>query len=156
VNAKRFQQILIGVLSFVAVVSTVLLFQTRSAMSSKPECPACPEQAPAVQIPASRCDAGGPGANDALAVIHAQAVWLRRLATRVQQLAGVGSGDRLRNWLRQQLPKPGARYALPMPKKTLAAQLGMTPETLSRSLRSLQEEGLLAVEGRTLHRLGEL
>jgi len=72
VNAKRFQQILIGVLSFVAVVSTVLLFQTRSAMSSKPECPACPEQAPAVQIPASRCDAGGPGANDALAVIHAR------------------------------------------------------------------------------------
>ena len=41
-------------------------------MSSKPECPACPEQAPAVQIPASRCDAGGPGANDALAVIHAR------------------------------------------------------------------------------------
>lgn len=92
----------------------------------------------------------------ALAVIHAQAVWLRRLATRVQQLAGVGSGDRLRNWLRQQLPKPGARYTLPMPKKTLAAQLGMTPETLSRSLRALQEEGRLTVEGRTLHRLGDL
>lgn len=71
-NSRRFQQILIGALSFIAVVSTVLLFQTRSTMSSKPECPTCPEQAPAVQMPASRCDAAGSGVSDALAVIHAR------------------------------------------------------------------------------------
>ncbi len=92
----------------------------------------------------------------ALAVIHAQAVWLRRLAARIQELSGTPSGDRLKNWLRQHLPAVGTSYTLPVPKKALAAQLGMTPETLSRALRSLQEEGCLHVEGRTLRRLGAL
>lgn len=92
----------------------------------------------------------------ALAVIHAQAVWLRKLTTKVQQLAGTASGDRLRGWLRQQLPRAGASLTLPMAKKTLAAQLGMTPETLSRSLRALQEEGRLEVQGHQIKRLGDL
>ena len=92
----------------------------------------------------------------AMAVIHAQAVWLRRLTRKVQELSGTPSGDRLRAWLRQQLPAPGSTLQLQMPKKALAAQRGMTPETLSRSLRSLQEEGALEVTGRLLRRRGPL
>jgi CRP/FNR family transcriptional regulator len=38
-------------------------------------------------------------------------------------------------------------------KKVLAGQLGMTPETLSRGFRSLQDLGFLRVDGTTLHRL---
>jgi len=88
----------------------------------------------------------------ALAIIHAQAVWLRKLTHTVEQLTGSDSSDRLRNWIREQVPRGGS-LVLPVTKKVLAAQLGMTPETLSRGLRNLQDQGLLRVTGTTLHRL---
>ncbi len=88
----------------------------------------------------------------ALAIIHAQAVWLRRLTHTVEQLTGSDSADRLLNWIREQVPAGGS-LVLPVTKKVLAGQLGMTPETLSRGLRNLQDLGFLRVEGTTLHRL---
>lgn len=36
-------------------------------------------------------------------------------------------------------------------KKTIAARIGMTPESFSRSLRQLSDQGLLVVEGRKVH-----
>jgi CRP/FNR family transcriptional regulator len=87
----------------------------------------------------------------ALAIIHAQAVWLRKLAHKVEQLTS-GSADRLATWIHEHMPDNGL-LVLPMTKKALAAQLGMTPETLSRSLRGLQDQGVLRVEGTTLRRL---
>jgi len=91
----------------------------------------------------------------AQAIIHAQAVWLRKLTHTVEQLTGSDSSDRLRNWLREQMPASGA-LVLPVTKKVLAAQLGMTPETLSRSLRNLQNLGVLRVAGTTIQRLKRL
>jgi CRP/FNR family transcriptional regulator len=88
----------------------------------------------------------------AQAIIHAQAVWLRRLTHTVEQLTGSDSADRLLNWIREQVPAGGS-LALPVTKKVLAGQLGMTPETLSRGFRSLQDLGFLRVDGTTLHRL---
>ena len=91
----------------------------------------------------------------ALAVIHAQAVWLRRITQKVQELSGSDSLERLRTWLRTQLPEQ-AFLALPVTKKALAAQLGMTPETLSRGLRIFQDQGLLEVQGMRLRKTGPL
>jgi CRP/FNR family transcriptional regulator len=88
----------------------------------------------------------------ALAIIHAQAVWLRRLTRTVEQLTGSDSGDRLQTWIREHVPAGGS-LVLPVTKKVLAGQLGMTPETLSRGLRQLQDQGALRVTGTTLHRL---
>ena len=88
----------------------------------------------------------------ALAIIHAQAVWLRKLTHKVEQLSGSDSMDRLKTWINEQIPKGGS-LVLAVTKKTLAAQLGMTPETLSRSLRALQDQGILQVSGTTLRRL---
>jgi CRP/FNR family transcriptional regulator len=90
----------------------------------------------------------------AQAIIHAQAVWLRKLTHMVEQLTGSDSSDRLMNWIREQVPV-GRSLVLPVTKKVLAAQLGMTPETLSRSLRNLQDLGILRVTGTTLLRLKE-
>jgi CRP/FNR family transcriptional regulator len=87
----------------------------------------------------------------ALAIIHAQSVWLRKLTRKVEQLTGSDSSDRLRTWIREHVPAGGS-IVLPVTKKTLAAQLGMTPETLSRSLRTLQDEGAVQVRGTTLSR----
>ena len=87
----------------------------------------------------------------ALAIIHAQAVWLRKLTHTVEQLTGSASSDRLLNWIRDNIPAGGS-LVLPVTKKVLAAQLGMTPETLSRGLRNLQNTGIVRVTGTTLHR----
>lgn len=91
----------------------------------------------------------------ALAVIHAQAVWLRRITQKVQELSSSDSLERLRNWLRSHLPEQGS-LTLPVTKKALAAQLGMTPETLSRGLRVFQDQGLLEVQGTGLKKTGPL
>lgn len=90
----------------------------------------------------------------ALAIIHAQAVWLRKLTHKVEQLSGADSTDRLKTWIQEHI-SVGCSLVLPVTKKTLAAQLGMTPETLSRALRSFQDQGRLQVEGQTLRRLRE-
>ena len=90
----------------------------------------------------------------AQAIIHAQAVWLRKLTHVVEQLTGSDSSDRLLNWIRETVPV-GSSLVLPVTKKVLAAQLGMTPETLSRGFRSLQDRGVLRVTGTTLQRLKE-
>ena len=87
----------------------------------------------------------------ALAIIHGQAVWLRKLIHQVEQLSGADSSERLRTWIREHVPEGGS-LVLPVTKKTLAAQLGMTPETLSRALRAFQDQGLLQVRGNTLAR----
>lgn len=91
----------------------------------------------------------------ALAIIHAQAVWLRKLTQKMQQLSTTDSSDRLRIWLRENLSGK-TELVLPMTKKALAAQLSMTPETLSRSLRSLQDEGLIQVLGKRIQPRGRL
>jgi CRP/FNR family transcriptional regulator len=91
----------------------------------------------------------------ALAVIHAQAVWLRKITMKIQELTSSDSLERLRTWLRGHLSE-GAPFTLPVTKKALAAQLGMTPETLSRGLRTFQDQGLLEVKGTLLRRTGPL
>jgi len=87
----------------------------------------------------------------ALAIIHAQAVWLRKLTQKVESLSSSDSHERLRRWLSEQLPV-NLFHKLPMTKKALAASLGMTPETLSRALRSMQEEDLIEVQGNAILR----
>nr|WP_320131491.1 Crp/Fnr family transcriptional regulator [uncultured Holophaga sp.] len=88
----------------------------------------------------------------ALAIIHAQAVWLRKLALKVESLSSSDSQERLHRWLNDTLPV-NLFFKLPMTKKALAASLGMTPETLSRALRTMQEKGLIEVRGNAILRL---
>lgn len=75
---------------------------------------------------------------------------------------GKDAEARLADWLLNQSepvtgpnPEPRARrvVALSMRKRTLAAQLGIAPETLSRMLRQLRERQLISGSGRQLNLL---
>ena len=92
-----------------------------------------------------------------LKMLESLAAWHHRLTFQVQQLSAQDSGARLRRWIAD-----AAREAsdgvirLRVPKKVLAGQLGMAPETLSRHLRTLQDSGAVALQGNTIRVTGDL
>ena len=83
-----------------------------------------------------------------LKMLESLAAWHHRLTFQVQQLRAEDGAGRLRRWLQDEAAKaPNREILLRVPKKVLAAQLGFTPETLSRLLGQLRKEGLVEVEG---------
>jgi CRP-like cAMP-binding protein len=61
------------------------------------------------------------------------------------------AGARLAAWLCAQIEgRAQAVLRLAERKRDIASQLGMTPETLSRMMRSLSERGLIEVSGYTV------
>lgn len=91
----------------------------------------------------------------ALALLASQARWLQRLVTRLSQLGTQDAESRLRDWLRDSAG--GARMVrIPGTKKSLAAQLGMSPETFSRALAALRKKGLVEAHGPNIHLKGRL
>lgn len=62
--------------------------------------------------------------------------------------------DRLEQYLAQECPRDGTcQIRLSMPKKDLAQVLATTPESLSRTLRQLEDEGRIAFKGRSIRLL---
>jgi CRP/FNR family transcriptional regulator len=89
----------------------------------------------------------------ALALLASQARWLQRLVTRLSQLGSQDAETRLKAWLHE----AGTRtIRIQGTKKALAAQLGMTPETLSRTLAAFRASGLIDVRGPVIHLKGPL
>ncbi len=83
-----------------------------------------------------------------LKMLESLAAWHHRLTFQVQQLRSEDGAGRLRRWLMDEAAKaPDREILLRVPKKVLAAQLGFTPETLSRLLGLLKKEGVIQVEG---------
>lgn len=83
-----------------------------------------------------------------LKVMEGLAAWHHRLTFQVQQLSGSDGSGRLRQWIEDAAKQaPGGAFHLKVPKKILAAQLGMAPETLSRLLKQLREQDVIRVSG---------
>lgn len=83
-----------------------------------------------------------------LKVMEGLAAWHHRLTFQVQQLSGNDGSGRLRRWIEDTAKHaPGGTFHLKVPKKILAAQLGMAPETLSRLLKQLRDKGVIEVSG---------
>ncbi|MBL0212140.1 MAG: Crp/Fnr family transcriptional regulator [Holophagaceae bacterium] len=83
-----------------------------------------------------------------LKVMEGLAAWHHRLTFQVQQLSGQDAAGRLRRWIEDAAKHaPDGAFHLKVPKKILAAQLGMAPETLSRLLKQLRGQGVIEVAG---------
>ena len=76
---------------------------------------------------------------------------LRRFVNLIDDLSLKDVGSRLAKYLLEEVAHAsGHDILLRMPKNVLAARLGTIAETVSRSLRKLQAQGLIAVEGRRI------
>ena len=92
----------------------------------------------------------------ALRMLASLSKWLKRMTDLVENLALRDVETRLVLYLTEGMKEQGvpladgAEYELPVGKNVLASRLGTVPETFSRTLRKLQEEGAIDVRGRRI------
>jgi len=86
-----------------------------------------------------------------LNMLASMSLHLKHLVQSLQDLKGRQIEFRLADWLLRQSPAAAAGcvavFELPLHKKTLAGQLGVTSETLSRTFARFRNEGLINVSG---------
>lgn len=88
----------------------------------------------------------------ALTMLSSMSIHLKHLVQMIDDLKFKQIECRLANWLSRnttESPEPNqAIVELPMSKKLLASQLGVTSETLSRAFARFRNEKIITVEGR--------
>ncbi len=75
---------------------------------------------------------------------------LKYFVHRVEELANAGVRERFLSYLIRTAETKGNPFKLGVPKGELATLLGTTPETFSRMLRQLQEEGIIESNGKQI------
>lgn len=88
-----------------------------------------------------------------LQMLGSMSLHLKHLVQTLQDYKGRQIEGRLVDWLLRNAPEAAASFELPVTKKNLAGQLGVTSETLSRTLARFREEKLIRVEGPRIHLL---
>lgn len=85
----------------------------------------------------------------ALHMLASMSMHLKHLVQTIHDIKGRQIEGRLADWiLQQELPADGSpAFVLPVSKKVLAGQLGVTSETLSRTFARFRREGLIEVDG---------
>lgn len=86
-----------------------------------------------------------------LQMLGSMSLHLKHLVQTLQDYKGRPIEGRLVDWLLRHLPDGAAVLDLPVTKKNLAGQLGVTSETLSRTLARFRDEGLIRVDGPRIH-----
>ncbi|MCB2211964.1 Crp/Fnr family transcriptional regulator [bacterium] len=88
-------------------------------------------------------------------IFDAMAIWMKRLVDKIDQLTLNDATARLAHYVLTSLEQEvddgrpgGSKLTLPVKKGELALMLNMNQATLSRALRKLQDEQILAVNGR--------
>ncbi|MFP7755352.1 Crp/Fnr family transcriptional regulator [Thermodesulfobacteriota bacterium B35] len=91
----------------------------------------------------------------ALNMIAMLSLRLRRFANQIENLSLKEVPGRLASYLRYLAEEQARddRVVLDLPKGQLASLLGTSPETLSRIFARMSEEGLIRVQGKTIHLL---
>ena len=89
----------------------------------------------------------------ALRLLASLSKWLKRMTDLVENLALRDVEARLVFFVAEEMKghglalRDGAIYEIPVSKNVLASRLGTVPETFSRTLKKLQEEGKIRVKG---------
>jgi len=92
----------------------------------------------------------------AIRILASLSRWLKRMTDLVESLSLKDVETRLVFYLSEELkaggipPKDGAELDLPFSKNVLASRLGTVPETFSRTLKKLQDDGLIDVRGKKI------
>lgn len=92
----------------------------------------------------------------ALRMLASLSRWLKRMTDLVESIALRDVETRLVRYLSEELKargiplKDGAALDLDIGKNVLASRLGTVPETFSRTLKKLQEEGKIGVKGKQI------
>lgn len=92
----------------------------------------------------------------ALRMLASLSKWLKRMADLVESIALRDVETRLVLYLSDELSRRGVPlrdgtvYELEVSKNVLASRLGTVPETFSRTLKKLQEEGKIRVKGKQI------
>ncbi|MDO8739379.1 Crp/Fnr family transcriptional regulator [Candidatus Deferrimicrobium sp.] len=92
----------------------------------------------------------------AIRMLASLSLWLKRMTDLVESLSLKDVETRLVFYLSEELktlgipPKDGAELELPIGKNVLASRLGTVPETFSRTLKKLQDDGLISVRGKRI------
>lgn len=88
-----------------------------------------------------------------LHMLSSMSLHLKHLVQTLQDYKGRQIESRLADWLLRNAPAGAAVFELPVTKRNLAGQLGVTSETLSRTFARLRDEGVIRVEGKGVHLL---
>jgi len=88
-----------------------------------------------------------------LHMLASMSLHLKHLVQTLQDYKGRLIEGRLADWLLRHAPPNAASFKLPVTKKNLAGQLGVTSETLSRTFARFRDEALIRVEGPEVHLL---
>ncbi len=71
------------------------------------------------------------------------------LTEKIKEMSTEDAKDRLYNYLKKQSDENGL-IKLKLPKKEISSQIGVSPETFSRVLRKLSEEGVISINGKII------
>jgi CRP-like cAMP-binding protein len=88
-----------------------------------------------------------------LHMLASMSLHLKHLVQTLQDYKGRQIEVRLADWLLRHAPPGATVFDLPVTKKNLAGQLGVTSETLSRTFARFRDEKLIRVEGPRIHLL---
>lgn len=84
-------------------------------------------------------------------ILAGLSMWVRQLVGLLEDIVLRDAAGRVARYLLDQSPDPNQPIELPMLKKHLASHLNLTSETLSRVLRRLEEDDLIAAPDNTIH-----
>lgn len=92
----------------------------------------------------------------AMNMLALMAIRLHQFASRIEQLALKEAPQRLASHLLLLAASMDAQeFTLDLPKNQLAALLGTTPETISRAIKRMRDDGLITVTGQRITILNE-